>query len=161
MRKHNLPKLPVALFCVLFVYVILVSGQRTPAASSKIVEELVGLMIKVGRRFNSITMPAFAVLIASGLYTSRAFLEETSALVESTYGALLLAKIVLVIATIVTYVVHIRLLNSDMEKKILSGHGGSVYVQSVRAKIIHLGRITVILSIAILFLAALLDSGGL
>lgn len=43
MRKHNLPKLPVALFCVLLVYVIPVSGQRTPAASSKIVEELVGL----------------------------------------------------------------------------------------------------------------------
>jgi putative copper export protein len=142
----------------LFIGIVLVPVLKS---HTKSVEELVGLMIKIGRRFNSITMPAFAVLIASGLYTSRAFLEETSALVESTYGALLLAKIILVIATIVTYVVHIRLLNSEMEKKILSGHGGSVYVQSVRAKIIHLGRITVILSIAILLLAALLDSGGL
>jgi hypothetical protein len=68
-------------------------------------------------------------------------------------------KVILVIATVVTYVVHIRMLNADMERKIMSGYGGSVYVQSVRSKIIHLGRIIVVLSILILLLAALLDGG--
>jgi uncharacterized membrane protein len=36
-----------------------------------------------------------------------------------------------------------------------------IYVQSIRSKIIHLGRITVILSVTILLLAALLDGGGI
>jgi len=53
------------------------------------------------------------------------------------------------------------MLNADMERKIISGYGGSAYIQSIRSKIIHLGRIIVILSIVILLLAALLDSGGL
>lgn len=142
----------------LFIGVVLVPVLKS---YTKSIEELVALMIKIGRRFNKITVPAFAILIATGVFTSRAFLGDLGALLESTYGLLLLTKIILVIATIATYVVHIRLLNADMEKKISSGVGGSVYVQSVRAKIIHLGRITVILSIAILLLAALLDSGGL
>jgi hypothetical protein len=55
--------------------------------------------------------------------------------------------------------VHVRLLNADMERKILSGQGGSLYVQSVRTKIIILGEIIVVLSIVILLLAALLDGG--
>ncbi|HEY7508579.1 MAG TPA: copper-binding protein, partial [Nitrososphaera sp.] len=70
-------------------------------------------------------------------------------------------KIILVLATVGTYVVHVRTLNAEMERKILSGNAGEVYVKSVRAKVIHLGRIIVILSVAILLLAALLDSGGL
>ena len=141
----------------LFIGVVLVPVLKS---YTKSVEDLVALMIKIGRRFNKITVPAFAILIASGLFTSRAFLGDLGALFESTYGLILLTKIILVVATIATYVVHIRLLNSDMEKKISSGFGGSVYVQSVRSKIIHLGRITVVLSIVILLLAALLDSGG-
>ena len=73
---------------------------------------------------------------------------------------LLLIKIILVIATIATYVVHVKTLNAEMERKILAGNAGSVYVQSVRSKIIHLGRVMVGLAIAILLLAALLDSGA-
>ncbi|HKU48514.1 MAG TPA: CopD family protein [Nitrososphaera sp.] len=142
----------------IFIGIVLVPVLKT---YTKSVEELVGLMIKVGRRFNKITVPAFAILIASGIYTSRAYVANTGALFESTYGLLLLTKIILVIATIVAYAVHVRLLSSDMEKKISSGFGGAVYVQSVRSKIIHLGRITVILSVIILLLAGLLDSGGL
>jgi putative copper export protein len=141
----------------LFIGVVLVPVLRS---YTKSIEELVALMVKIGRRFNKITVPAFAILVASGLFTSRAFLGDMGALLDSTYGILLLTKIILVIVTIATYVVHVRLFNADMEKKISSGYGGSVYLQSVRSKIIHLGRITVILSIAILLLAALLDSGG-
>jgi putative copper resistance protein D len=122
-------------------------------------DERVGFMVKVGRQFNKITMPAFAVLILTGMYNARAFAGNPGALLESTYGLLLLTKIILVLATVGAYVVHVRILNAEMERKILSGTAGSVYVQSIRSKIIHLGRVIVGLSIAILLLAALLQSG--
>lgn len=124
-------------------------------------DERVGLMVKVGRQFNRVTVPAFAILVASGIYNARPFAADPGALVESGYGVLLLIKVILVLATIGAYVVHVRTLNSDMERKILSGNAGSVYIQSVRSKIIHLGRVMVGLSIAILLLAALMDSGGI
>lgn len=142
----------------LFIGIVLVPVLKS---YTKSVEELVALMIKVGRRFNMITVPAFAVLIASGVFNSRGFLGDPSALFASDYGLILTIKSILVAATVATYVIHVRILNTDMEKKILSGDGGSVYVQSVRSKIIHLGRVTVILSVLILLLASLLDSGGL
>lgn len=142
----------------IFIGVVLVPVLKS---YTKTLEELVTLMVKVGRRFNKITIPAFAILIASGIYSSRSFFGQPAALVESTYGMILMIKIVLVIATVGTYIVHVRMLNADMERKIISGYGGSVYIQSIRSKIIHLGRIIVVLSIVILLLAALLDSGGL
>jgi uncharacterized membrane protein len=140
----------------IFIGVVLVPVLKS---YTKNLEELVALMVRIGRRFNKITVPAFAILIASGLYNSRAFFGDPGALVETQYGAILFAKIILVIATVVTYVVHVRMLNADMEHKIMSGYGGSVYLQSVRSHMIHLGRIIVVLSVAILLLAALLDSG--
>ncbi len=140
----------------IFIGIVLVPVLKS---YTKSVEELVALMVKIGRRFNKITVPAFAILIATGVFNSRAFLGDPGALLETTYGALLLTKIVLVIGTVGTYVIHVRILNAEMEQKLTSGYGGSVYVQSVRSKIINLGRIIVVLSVAILLLAALLDSG--
>jgi putative copper export protein len=140
----------------LFIGVVLVPVLRS---HTKSLEELVALMIKVGRRFNKITVPAFGILIASGIYNSRAFFGDPGTLLDTTYGIVLLIKIIMVVATVGTYVVHVRLLNADMERKIMSGHGGNIYVQSVRKKIIILGEIIVVLSIIILFLAALLDGG--
>jgi uncharacterized membrane protein len=140
----------------IFIGIVLVPVLKS---YTKSVEELVMLMVKIGRRFNKMTVPAFAILIATGLFSSRAFFGSPEALVGSTYGIMLMIKVILVIATVGTYVVHVRLFNADMERKLVSGDGGSIYVQSVRAKIIHLGRIIVALSIAILLLAALLDGG--
>jgi copper resistance protein D len=140
----------------IFIGLILVPVLKS---HTKTLEEMVGLMVKVGRRFNKVTIPAFAALIATGIYNSRGFLGDPAALVDSTYGIILLAKIILVVGTIATYIVHVKLLNADMERKIMSGTGGTIYVQSVRTKIIILGEIIVILSVAILLLAALLDSG--
>jgi putative copper export protein len=140
----------------IFIGLILVPVLKS---YTKTLEEMVALMVKIGRRFNKVTIPAFAGLIASGIYSSRAFLYDPGALLDTTYGIILLTKIILVIGTIVTYIVHVRLLNADMERKIMSGQGGNIYVQSVRTKIIILGEIIVILSIMILLLAALLDSG--
>lgn len=127
---------------------------------TKSTEELVALMIKVGRRFNRIALPSLAILVATGIYNSRSFVLNPSGLLETSYGIILLTKILLVTATFATYAVHIRILNANVEQKIASGNAESVYTQSVRSKIIHLGRITVILSVLILLLAALLDSGG-
>jgi putative copper export protein len=126
---------------------------------TKSLEEMVALMVKVGRRFNKVTVPAFAALIATGIYNSRAFIGNPSTLLDTTYGIILLAKVILVVGTILTYIVHVRLLNADMERKIMSGQGGNLYVQSVRTKIVILGEIIVILSVTILLLAALLDTG--
>jgi uncharacterized membrane protein len=140
----------------IFIGVILVPVLKS---HTKSLEELVALMIKVGRRFNKITVPAFAILIATGVYSSRGYFGDPAMLLDSTYGIVLLAKIILVLATVGTYVVHVRLLNSDMERKIMSGQGGNLYVQSVRTKIIILGEVIVVLSIIILLLAALLDGG--
>ncbi len=141
---------------------IFIAAVAVPVLRShtKSTEELVGLMVKLGRQFNKITMPAFAILIVSGIYNSRAFISQPAALLDSGYGILLLIKIILVLATVGAYVVHVKTLNAEMERKILSGNAGNLYIQSVRSKIIHLGRIIVILSVIILLIAALLDSGG-
>lgn len=139
-----------------FIGIVLVPVLKS---HTKSLEELVALMIKVGRRFNKITVPAFAILMASGIYNSRGYFGNPGALLDTTYGIILLIKIILVVATVGTYAVHIKLLNADMERKIMSGHGGNLYVQSVRTKIIILGEIIVVLSIIILLLAALLDGG--
>ena len=139
-----------------FIGIVLVPVLKS---HTKSVEELVTLMIKVGRRFNKITVPAFAILIASGVYNSRGFLGDPGALLETTYGIILLTKIILVIATVGTYAVQVWLLNADMERNIMSGQSVNLYVQSIRIKIIILGEIIVVLSIIILLLAALLDGG--
>ena len=141
----------------IFIGVVLVPVLKS---YTKSLEELVSLMVKIGRRFNNITMPAFAILIATGIYNSRGFIVNPGGLFETTYGVILLTKIILVIFTIIAYVVHVRLFNGDMERKIMSGQGGNIYVQSVRTKIIIIGEVIVILSVAILFLAALLENGG-
>jgi copper resistance protein D len=123
-------------------------------------EERIALMIKIGRRFNTIAMPSLVILIITGIYNSRVFLQEPSLLFETNYGIILLFKIILVIATVITYIIHIRVLNSETEKTLSGGYAETIYVQSIRSKIIYLGRIIVILSVAILLLAAILDSGG-
>lgn len=141
----------------IFIGIVLVPVLKSYTRS---LEELVALMVKIGRRFNKITIPAFAILIVTGIYNARIFIANPSALIETTYGIILFTKIILVIATVGTYVMHVRLLNADMERRIMSGQGGSIYVQSVRTKIIILGEVIVILSILILLLAAFLGSGG-
>lgn len=123
-------------------------------------EERIALMIKIGRRFNKIAMPSFVILIVTGIYNSRVFLQEPGLLFETNYGIILLFKIILVIATLITYIIHIRILNAETEKTLSGGYAETIYVQSIRSKIIYLGRITVILSVAILLLAAILDNGG-
>ena len=130
-------------------------------AHVKSLDERVGMMVRLGRQFNKVTVPAFGVLMATGVYNARAFVVNPGALMESTYGLILLIKIILVFVTVGAYVVHVKILSSEMERRILAGNAGNVYLQSVRSKIIHLGRVMVGLAIVILLLAALLDAGGI
>ena len=125
------------------------------------VEERLQLMIKVGRRFNKIAVPALIVLMGTGIYQAHLILQKSELLVESSYGNILAIKIILVVALIVTFAIHVRVIRKDVEEKIMSKQISDVQLQVLRKKIIVLGEITVILSVIILFLAAALNSGGL
>lgn len=121
-------------------------------------EERVIIMIKIGRRFNNIAFPSFIILMSTGLYNSRFFFEYPYNFIETDYGILLLMKIVLVIITFASYIIHIKSFVKETEAKIIENRG-SEYINIIRSKIINYGRLTVILSIIILLLAAFLDAG--
>ncbi len=122
-------------------------------------EERMQIMIRVGRRFNKIAVPSLIILMATGLYSSHMLLGNPELLVATSYGTFLIVKIILVIALIITYAVHVRVIRKDVEEKIMSKQMPEPEIQKLRKKIIILGEITVVLSIAILFFASLLDAG--
>ena len=122
-------------------------------------EERMQIMIRVGRRFNKIAVPSLIILMATGLYSSHVLLSKPDLLVATSYGTFLIIKIILVIALIITYAVHVRVIRKDVEEKIMSNQMQEPQIQKLRKKIIILGEVTVVISIAILFFAALLDAG--
>ena len=124
------------------------------------IEERLQLMIKVGRRFNKLAVPALIILMATGMYQAHLILQKSDILLESSYGNILVIKIILVVALIVTFAIHVRVIRKDVEEKIMSKQISDDQLQALRKKIIVLGEITVILSVIILFLAAALNSGG-
>jgi putative copper resistance protein D len=140
----------------LFLGIVLAPMLGTIAESPA---DRLAFMLRIGRRFNRIALPAFIILIITGIYNSRAFLLQPDALIDSDYGIILLIKIVFVIVTLIIYVVHIRSLDIETEKRIMSGDSNS-YIQPLRSRIILLGRVIVGLSLIILFLGALLNNSG-
>lgn len=123
------------------------------------IEERMQIMIRVGKRFNKIAVPSLIILMATGLYNSHALLSRPELLTATSYGNFLIIKILLVIALIVTYVIHVRIIRSDVEEKIMSNQMSTTQIQKLRKKIIILGEVTVVISVALLFFAALLDAG--
>jgi len=123
------------------------------------VEERLQIMIKVGKRFNKIAVPSLIILIGTGLYNSYQLLSKPDLLTATSYGNFLIIKIILVFALIVTYVIHVRIIRKEVEDKIMSKQLSSNQIQKLRKKIIILGEVSVVLSVAILFFAALLDAG--
>lgn len=123
------------------------------------VETRMQIMIRVGRRFNKIAVPSLIVLMATGLYSSHMLLSKPELLVATSYGTFLIIKIILVIILIITYAVHVRVIRKDVEEQIMSNQMPEHQIQKLRKKIIILGEITVVLSVAILFFASLLDAG--
>ena len=122
-------------------------------------EERIQLMIKVGKRFNKIAVPSLIILMITGLYNSHLLLSKPDLLLATSYGIFLTVKIILVIALVITYAIHVRIIRKEVEEQIMSKQMPLKQIQQLRKKIIILGEITVVLSITILFFAALLDDG--
>ncbi len=123
------------------------------------IEERIQIMIKVGKRFNKIAVPSLIILMITGLYNSHLLLSKPDLLMATSYGIFLTIKIVLVIALIITYAIHVRVIRKEVEDQIMSKQMPIQEIQNLRKKIIILGEITVVLSVTILFFAALLDVG--
>jgi len=126
---------------------------------SMTLEERIQMMVTVGRRFNKIAVPSLIILVVTGLYNSISVLSNPDLLFGTSYGSFLFIKILLVITLIIVFAVHVRIISKDVEDKIMSKKMTQDQIQKLRKKIIILGEIIVILSVAILFFAALLDSG--
>jgi len=124
------------------------------------VNKRISFMVVVGRRFNYLGGASLIILVITGVYNARSFLDQPNFLFESEYGYFLFTKVILVFIMIIVYIVHILLLNKNVEYRILHREVPDEYFLYLRNKIILLGRLTVGLSIGILFLAALLDRGG-
>ncbi len=140
----------------IFIGIVLAPLLKTISDS---VEGRLSIMIRVGRKFNKIGVPSLIVLIASGIYNSTGILVKPENIFSTNYGITLVIKIILVIILIITFAIHVRLIRKEIETKIESKQMSVELVQKVRSKIIMLGRITVIVSVAILLMAALLHSG--
>jgi putative copper resistance protein D len=140
----------------LFIGIVFSPLLKTMTSS---VEERMQIMIRVGKRFNKIAVPSLIILMLTGLYTSNSLIGNPDLLVSTSYGKFLIIKIILVIALIITYAVHVRVIRKDVEEKIMSNKMSEPEIQKLRKKIIILGEITVVLSVAILFFASLLDAG--
>lgn len=140
----------------IFIGIVLAPLLKTISES---VEERVAIMIRVGRKFNKIAIPSLAILIATGLYNSSNILSKPEFLLSTNYGIILVIKIILVISLLVMFAIHVRIIRTEIEKKIESKEMLPEIVQKLRSKIISLGRIMVIVSVAILLMAALLHSG--
>ena len=140
----------------LFIGAVLAPILKTMSYS---LEERLQMMIKVGRRFNKIAIPSLIILIVTGIYNSSSFFTNHDLLFTTDYGNLLVIKIILVIALIVTYAIHVRIIRKDIEEKIMSKELSEKQIQKLRIKIIVLGEITVIISVGVLFMAALMNTG--
>jgi len=140
----------------IFIGIVLAPLLKTISES---VEERVAIMIRVGRKFNKIAIPSLVILIATGLYNSSNILSRPEFLFSTNYGIILVIKIILVISLLVMFAIHVRIIRTEIEKKIESKEMLPEIVQKLRSKIISLGRIMVFVSIAILLMAALLHSG--
>ena len=122
-------------------------------------EERLQIMIKVGRRFNRIAVPSLIILVVTGLYSSQQLLSNPGILLSTSYGSYLVIKILLVIALVIAFAVHVRIIRKDVEEKIMSKQMSEEQIKKLRIKIIILGEVTVVISVAILFFAAVLDAG--
>lgn len=140
----------------IFIGIVLAPLLKTISES---VEERVAIMIRVGRKFNKIAIPSLAILIVTGIYNSSNILSRPQFLLSTNYGIILAIKIILVIFLLAMFIIHVRMIRSEIEKKIESKQMLLEIVNRLRSKIILLGRIMVFVSVAILLMAALLRSG--
>ena len=140
----------------LFIGAVLAPILKTMSFS---LEERLQIMIKVGRKFNKIAIPSLIILIATGIYNSSSYFSNHELLLSSSYGNWLTIKIILVLAIVITYIVHVRIIRREVEEKIMSKQMTEKQIQRLRLKIIILGEVIVVLSVVVLFMAAVLNAG--
>ena len=122
-------------------------------------EDRIHTMVKVGRRFNKIAIPALIILIVTGIWNSHQLLSRPDLLLSTNYGVILIIKIFVVFALLCSYAVHVRIIRKDVEEKIMRKEFNETQILKLRKKIIIVGEVTVVLSVLVLFLAALINSG--
>jgi putative copper export protein len=122
-------------------------------------EERLQIMIKVGRRFNKIAVPALLILIGTGIWNSHQILSRPDFLFTSDYGMMLIVKMLLVAALLISFAVHVRIIRKDVEEKIMQKQLNEQQIVKLRKKIIIVGEVTVVLSVLVLLFAAILDAG--
>lgn len=122
-------------------------------------EERLQIMIRVGRRFNKIAIPALLILIATGVWNSHQILSRPDFLFTSSYGVMLVIKMFLVAALLGSFAVHVRIIRKDIEEKIMQKELSQEQIVRLRKKIIIVGEVTVVLSVLVLLFAAILDAG--
>ncbi len=111
--------------------------------------ERFNLTVRIGKRFNKVAVPAIAVLLATGVYKAVAVPEF---LLGTMYGGILFVKVGVVISMLITWLVHARISNVNMDVN------DSVNLMRVRRRAILLGNILAAQSVIVLFLAAMLKS---
>jgi putative copper export protein len=140
----------------IFIGIVLAPMLKTISQS---VEDRLKIMIRAGRKFNKIAIPSLVILIGTGLYNSHGILSRPDIMFSTNYGIILTIKIILVISLIAAFAAHIRIIRSEIEKKIETKQMSEESIQKLRSKIILLGKIIVFISVAILLMAAMLDAG--
>ncbi|MEM3143238.1 MAG: CopD family protein [Candidatus Nitrosotenuis sp.] len=140
----------------LFIAIVFAPVLKTMIPS---VEERLQIMIKVGRRFNKIAIPALLILIGTGVYSVHQMLLRPEHIMLTSYGTFVVIKIILVIALLISFAVHVRIIRKEVEDKIMQKKLTDSEILKLRKKIIIVGEVTVVISVSILFVAALLDAG--
>ncbi len=103
-------------------------------------EERIQMMVTVGRRFNKIAVPSLIILVVTGLYNSISVLSNPDLLFGTSYGSFLFIKILLVIALIIVFAVHVRIIRKEVEDKIVSKEMTQAQIQKLRKKSLFLVR---------------------
>lgn len=140
----------------LFIAIVFAPVLKTMAPS---VQERLQIMIKVGRRFNKVAIPALLILIATGIWNSQQMLSKPEFLFSSSYGTMLLIKMFLVAALLGSFAIHVRIIRKEVEQQIIEKRLSDEQIAKLRKKIIIVGEVTVVISVLILLFAAILDTG--
>lgn len=140
----------------LFIAMVFAPVLKTMSSS---VEDRLQIMIRVGRKFNRIAIPSLMILVATGIFNAHQMLIKPDFLFSTSYGVLLVIKIVFVVGLLVAFGIHVRIIRKEIEQKITEKQLSDSQITKLRTKIIIVGQVTVILSVAVLFMAALLDAG--
>ncbi|MFN4336878.1 MAG: DUF4149 domain-containing protein [Candidatus Nitrosocaldus sp.] len=111
--------------------------------------ERFNLTVRIGKRFNKVAVPAIAVLLATGVYKAATVQEF---LLGTMYGSILFVKIGIVISMLITWLVHAKISNVNIDVN------DSVNLMRVRRRAVVLGNILAAQSVTVLLLAAMLDS---